>query len=109
LHPGEEKKTIKKKNNEQNEDSPDTSDNEVENEDSLTIDSGSLLSFAPEHPLEATHGVCWLSDKKKLVSNFIGPTLPRPDQGDRDYYCSAMLTIFKAWRTEHDLQHEMET
>jgi len=43
------------------------------------------------------------------VPNFIGGTLPRCDQGDREYYCSTMLTLFKPWRTGYDLKSADET
>ncbi|KAF8897114.1 hypothetical protein CPB84DRAFT_1650027, partial [Gymnopilus junonius] len=38
------------------------------------------------------------------VPNFLGATLPRCDQGDREYYCCAMLTLFKPWRTGKELK-----
>ena len=44
-----------------------------------------------------------------VVPNFIGGTLPRRDQGDREYYCSTMLTLFKPWRTGYDLKSADET
>ena len=37
---------------------------------------------------------------------FIGGPLPRSDQGDREYYCTTMLTLFKPWRTRKDLKSE---
>jgi len=40
------------------------------------------------------------------VPNFIGGALPRSDRGDREYYCSTMLTFFKPWRTGKDLKLE---
>ena len=30
--------------------------------------------------------------------------LPRHDQGDHEYYCSALLALFKPWRSGLDLQ-----
>ena len=39
----------------------------------------------------------------------MGPSLPRPDQGDREYYCSTMLTLFKPWHTGHNLKSDTET
>jgi hypothetical protein len=44
-----------------------------------------------------------------MVPNFIGGTLPRCDQGDREYYCSTMLTLFKPWRNGHSLKIEDQT
>ena len=66
-------------------------------------------SFLPEHPQYNTHEIqCkYLSDF--IVPNFIGGTLPRCDQGDHEYYCSTMLTLFKPWRTGHDLKGAEET
>jgi hypothetical protein len=63
-----------------------------------------LYRFMPEHPLADTHGIrCCPPDKEK-VPNFVGPTLPRFDQGDREYYCCTMLTLFKPWRSGLDLK-----
>ncbi|HXP51396.1 MAG TPA: AAA family ATPase, partial [Bacteroidia bacterium] len=39
------------------------------------------------------------------VPNFVGGSLPRRDRGDRDYYCTTMLTLFKPWRTGKDLKN----
>jgi len=36
--------------------------------------------------------------------NFIGGPLPRCDQGDFEYYCRTMLTLFKPWRRGQDLK-----
>jgi hypothetical protein len=63
-----------------------------------------LLPFLSEHPLAGTHGVRCL--KKARIPNFVGNTLPRHDQGDREYYCSTMLTLFKPWRSGLDLRHQ---
>ncbi|KAF8802336.1 hypothetical protein BYT27DRAFT_7020262, partial [Phlegmacium glaucopus] len=49
------------------------------------------------HPLFETHGLKCLPSL--LVPNFVGQTLPRRDQGDREFYCTTMLTLFKPWRT----------
>ena len=61
-----------------------------------------LLPFLSSHPLAETHGVRLL--KVTRVPNFIGNTLPHRDQGDREYYCSTMLTLFKPWRSGLDLR-----
>lgn len=37
------------------------------------------------------------------------PILPRCDQGDRNYYCSTMLTLFKPWHTGFDLKADNQT
>lgn len=47
-----------------NPDPPQVSDDEDEHMVGELVESGNLLSFASEHPLEATHGVHWLSKKK---------------------------------------------
>jgi len=38
------------------------------------------------------------------VLNFIGVTLPQCDQGDHEYYCFTMLTLFKLWQSGYDLK-----
>ena len=63
-----------------------------------------LLPFLSDHPLAETHGVRCL--KTARIPNFVGNTLPRHDQGDREYYCSAMLALFKPWRSGLDLRCE---
>ena len=44
-----------------------------------------------------------------FVLNFIGGPLPRCDQGDFEYYCRTMLTIFKPWRSSSDLKETHKT
>ena len=66
-----------------------------------------LLNFLSAHPLAETHGVRLL--KTRQVPNFIGNTLPRRDQGDREYYCSTMLTLFKPWRSGLDLRNKLNS
>ena len=66
------------------------------------ISKSKLLPFLSTHPLAETHGVCLL--KSRHVPKFIGNTLPRHDQGDCEYYCSATLTLFKPWRSGLDLK-----
>jgi len=61
--------------------------------------------FQRAHPLYETHEA--RCDFKKLdtnVPNFVGGSLPRADQGDREYYCMTMLAIFKPWRSGADLK-----
>jgi hypothetical protein len=50
-----------------------------------------------------------LQDTLPRIPNFIPNTLPRPDHGDREYYCSTMLTFFKPWRTPTDLKIKMDS
>jgi PIF1-like helicase len=65
-----------------------------------------MLMFLEDHPLYHTHATKIVADDITVVPNFIGATLPRCDQGDREYYCSAMLALFKPWRTGKDLREE---
>jgi len=53
-------------------------------------------AFLENHPLHETHQIN--ISKSKLVPNFAGGSLPRCDRGDREYYCTTMLTLFKPWR-----------
>ena len=86
----------------------------VLNEDSYAPDSDSikkskskLYFFTRDHPLVDTHGVR-LSSRVR-IPNFIGEGLPRCDQGDREFYCSTMLTLFRPWRSGLDLKNEKDT
>ena len=74
---------------------------DVSNPNRVTKSTG-ILPFLSSHPLSETHGVSLL--KATQVPNFIGNTLPRHDQGDREYYCSTMLALFKPWRSGLDLR-----
>ncbi|KAF5345450.1 hypothetical protein D9758_013654 [Tetrapyrgos nigripes] len=56
--------------------------------------------------LADTHAMKVGSNAKRLVPNFIGGTLPRADKGNREYYCTVMLTLFKPWRNGKILKHE---
>ncbi|KAF8875568.1 hypothetical protein BD779DRAFT_1450027, partial [Infundibulicybe gibba] len=49
-----------------------------------------LFAMLKCHPLSDTHRTRSVAEKDALVPNFAGPILPRPDQGDREYYCSVM-------------------
>lgn len=60
--------------------------------------------YAKIHPLGETHVTHLNPDKDNVVVNFIGGILPRCDQGDREYYCMTMLTLFKPWRSGHSLK-----
>jgi hypothetical protein len=66
-----------------------------------------LLLFLADHPLTDTHAVRCL--QKVHIPNFVGNSLPRSDQGDREYYCSTMLTLFKPWRSGLDLKNSMDS
>ena len=66
--------------------------------------SKKIFKFKQSHPLYDSHASHFIVDYKRRIPNFIGATLPRCDQGDRNYYCSTMLTLFKPWRKGHDLK-----
>ncbi|KAF8801704.1 hypothetical protein BYT27DRAFT_7114362, partial [Phlegmacium glaucopus] len=69
-----------------------------------------IFKFTQNHPLHDSHASHFIVNHKRRIPNFIGATLPRCDQGDRNYYCSTMLTLFKPWRKGHDLKsNELET
>jgi hypothetical protein len=94
------------------------SDQAFENvDDELNIDEDVKIieddtrfhSFLPNHPQYNTHEIQCKSLSEFVVPNFIGGTLPRCDQGDYEYYCSTMLTLFKPWRTGHNLKGAEET
>ncbi|KDR79826.1 hypothetical protein GALMADRAFT_62402, partial [Galerina marginata CBS 339.88] len=70
----------------------------------------SVFRFIQQHPLHDSHASKYIANHEKRVPNFIGATLPRCDQGDRNYYCSTMLALFKPWRKGHDLKsNNLET
>ncbi|KAF5331416.1 hypothetical protein D9611_011867 [Ephemerocybe angulata] len=61
--------------------------------------------LSEEHPQYATHAVALDPGRRqKYVPHFIGPPIPRRDAGDREYYCCAMLTLFRPWRTGIDMK-----
>jgi hypothetical protein len=62
-------------------------------------------AFLHNHPLHETHQVS-ISKSKILVPNFAGGSLPRCDRGDREYYCTTMLTLFKPWRHGKNLKED---
>jgi hypothetical protein len=65
-------------------------------------------NFLCSHPQYETHYAQYNSDDN-IVPNFVGGSLPRSDQGDREYYCLTMLTLFKPWRTGKELKSETDT
>ncbi|KAF8158596.1 hypothetical protein B0H34DRAFT_656281, partial [Crassisporium funariophilum] len=81
----------------------------MDDNDEYYEDATNFHSFLPDHPQYLTYEVQCKPLSELVVPNFIGGTLPRSDQGDREYYCSTMLTLFKPWRTGHDLKHAEET
>ncbi|KAF8240462.1 hypothetical protein L208DRAFT_1210958, partial [Tricholoma matsutake] len=58
--------------------------------------------FTTQHPLLETHGLKHLPSP--LVPNFVGQILPCCDQGDREFYCTTMLTLFKPWQSSSTLK-----
>jgi hypothetical protein len=67
-------------------------------------------AFQPDHQLFSSHSVtCDFSRVEKIIPNFIGGSLPRADKGDRSFYCTTMLTLFKPWRSPADLKDEIST
>lgn len=70
---------------------------------------GRAYRFMALHPLKSTHGVQLL--RERVVLNFVGGTLPRPDRGDREEYCFTMLVFFRpsGWRTGTDLLGDATT
>ena len=71
--------------------------------------ASNVLPFLPEHPLASSHGTRCRPVGKEKVPNFVGSTLPRCDQGDREYYCSVMLTLFKPWRSGLELKTQEQS
>jgi hypothetical protein len=63
-----------------------------------------IHNYLSGHLLAETHGAHW--SKKVQIPNFVGDTLPHCDQGDHEYYCCTMLTLFKPWRSGLDLKNE---
>ena len=64
-------------------------------------------AFLENHPLHETHQIN--ISKSKLVPNFAGGSLPRCDRGDREYYCTTMLTLFKPWRHGKNLKEDNQS
>ncbi|KAJ7304712.1 hypothetical protein DFH08DRAFT_721486, partial [Mycena albidolilacea] len=72
-------------------------------------DAVSAHPFIPTHPLYRTHYLrCDKRDLELCVPNFVGGPLPRRDEGDREYYCCTMLTLFKPWRSGGDLKNAVD-
>ncbi|KAF8237960.1 hypothetical protein L208DRAFT_1244646, partial [Tricholoma matsutake] len=67
-----------------------------------------FYQFTNSHPLYNTHHIKVGPNDNNVVANFIGANLPCCDQGDREYYCSTMLTLFKPWQTGKELGFDSE-
>ena len=63
-----------------------------------------VFSFLLDHPFTKSHSTRCRPVRKEKIPNFVGPTLPRCDQGDHEFYCSVMLTLFKPWRSGLELK-----
>ena len=74
-----------------------------------TRKSKSTFHFTEKHPLHDSHALHLISNYEKRIPNFIGANLPRCDQGDREYYCCTMITLFKPWRRGQDLKDSVQT
>jgi len=93
------------------------SDNILENESfkttgapNISLLPKNMCAFPEEHLLAASHAsYVNFKNVENVVPNFMGVTLPRCDQGDREYYASTMLTLFKPWRSGLHLKTESET
>src|SRR6266849_2032754 len=83
-------------------------DEDLESEKILKYTSEGL-PFLPDHPLHDTHQIYCLDESEGFVPNFIGGFLPRSDCGDREYYCSTMLTLFKPWCNGKDLRTDEQS
>ncbi|KAJ7808829.1 hypothetical protein B0H13DRAFT_1668446 [Mycena leptocephala] len=70
-----------------------------------------IHAFLPAHKaLYESHSVyCDFRKLKTHIPNFLGGAVPRSDKGDRDYYCTTMLTLFKPWRAPEDLKDNLST
>ena len=86
-------------------------DGNESSEETITNESLSDLPrntyrYLHQHPLFDTHVAIFKKCKPNVAINFIGRTLPRCDQGDREFYCLTMLAFFKPWRSGLDLKSE---
>ena len=74
-----------------------------------TIDKSSF-HFLSGHGQKNSHVVKLVpSRSEEYLLNFIGGPLPRRDQGDFEYYCRTMLTLFKPWRSSQDLKNARQS
>ena len=74
------------------------------------IKTNIYFHFLPGHGQRNTHMVKLTPSRSDIfILNFIGGPLPRCDQGDFEYYCCTMLTLFKPWRNSQDLKNVHES
>jgi hypothetical protein len=81
----------------------------IDDNDEYFEDKTQFNSFLLDHPQHHTYEVQCKSLSELVVSNLIGEILPHCDQGDQEYYCSTMLTLFKPWQTGYDLKGANKT
>ena len=87
-------------------------DHDLDNCESDSVESEvdeRILLFLEDHPLYETHYAEFDRNKIHIVPNFVGGSLPRQDRGDREYYCTTMLTLFKPWRSGKSLKNETQS
>jgi Helitron helicase-like domain at N-terminus/PIF1-like helicase len=65
--------------------------------------------FQSEHPQYKSHKIRMKKYDDRVFPCFLPDHLPRPDYGDREYYCCTMLTLFKPWRSGRNLKEESES
>ena len=95
---------------EQNSSYDDPDETETDDEDDVDSDNEHnnvpFHRFLKDHPLHHSCHMTLLNDMQEWIPNFVGGAIPRSDCGDREYYCSTMLTFFKPWQTGKDLKLE---
>jgi len=101
------KKDIDDMNESDNDDQCDETQH-IHSTDSETKLTNTYLFFLKEHPQFNTHYIKYNKNISK-VPNFLGGPLPRRDQGDQEYYCSVMLTLFKPWRDGKTLKTNLQS
>jgi hypothetical protein len=88
----------------------DINDTETLGEDLMPFDlPKNMYRLQKEHPFHETHVTVLKPLNQTSAVNFIGPILPRCDQGDREFYCLTMLALFKPWRTGLHLKMEKKS
>ena len=65
--------------------------------------------FFPKYGQYYTHYVRCVNDSSDMIPNFVGGSIPRSDRGDREYYCSTMLCLFKPWHSGICLKSKVQT
>ena len=82
----------------------------LNNPSSTKSTRGAYHEFKEGHPTRANHVVkCDFDRLKSVVPNIVGGALPRPDSGNREYYCCTMLTLFFPWRDASCMKQASES